>query len=345
MLLNHKKNGKKPKVLSNTFKVSSIIINHKKSATLKDINGNEQEASCMSCIDQPCMTYSKKELQVSELRDFASDINTNVCATNAIKWDDTLEYPTINEGECIACGVCATRCPPKAIYITENSAKINITNLLPDASSNEEHREHLDHLNTAKISGEFFVPTQESCENSINKINKLKLTQKLDPNLLVRNLLISLGVKSIAYRQGVQYSTIDVIGVYEGNYIALEVELDNSLIDTPRNLITSAAILFERHGWLKQNTKFFSIGLKFPNRREEFWNVLEDIDKILDIKINFLTVVGLFFLVWLRKPFIASDERYYIHNNKEKSIRNSLDAEEQLTKIRKGFLGLLEPEK
>lgn len=345
MILTQKNAKSIQKKLSKESDIKSIVLTPETPAVWKHNNGYEQPATCLSCIDQPCISYKQEELKFSELNDFARDQTTNICATNAIDWPSSSDYPVINEDQCINCGLCAERCPAKAIYLTEKSAVVNFSSLLENTENIDEHYDSLNHLKAAVISGNYLIPSQNSCVNSIEKINQLKVNENLGDNLLIRNILQALGVKSAAYRQGVQYSTVDIVGVYNGDYLAVEVELDNSLIDTPRNLITSAAILYERHNWDKSNTKFLSVGLRFPNKREEFWNVIEDIDQILNIKINFATVLSLFFLIWLRKPFKIEKNQYFIHKNNKKNIRGAIGTFDELNYISKGYLGILESEK
>lgn len=345
MILTRNSDKIKHRKLPNDVKVTSIVINQQVPAIWKLDSDDEQFATCLSCVTQPCISYQDNEIGHSELKDFASSSSRKVCATNAITWPEFSEHPVINEDDCINCGVCAERCPAKAIYLSESTAIVNHTNTLEVTDSLDEHNSSLDSLKAADISGHYLSPSQKICEISLTKIEALKRKYFLDTNLLVRNLLNALGVHSIAYRQGVQYSTIDVLGVHQGYYIAVEVELDNSLIDTPRNLITSAAILYERHNWVKSDTKFLSIGLKFPNKREEFWNVLDDINDVLGIKINFSTILSLFFLIWLRQPFKIDKDQYFIYKTPSKDIRSTIGSTQELKYISKGFLGILEPEK
>lgn len=331
--------------LPNNINIISISISPNEPAKWIDSTENEYNAACLNCIDQPCIRYNDKELETPKLNDFSKSLDSQVCATGAIKWDDTLNEPHINEDTCILCGICAVRCPTKAIYLTENSAKVSTNDIVIPSLDIEKHQESIDSLEKASLEGYYYIPTQKSCENALVKIESLNRSFE---NLLVRNLLNTLGFEALSYRVGVQYSAIDVIGFYNGKYIAVEVDLGgDSMLDTPRNLIASAALLFERHKWDREHTILISIGKYFPRNRGEFWEVIQDINKILNIKINFSSILALFFLLWLRHPFKIENNQYFeestMKNNQ--SIRALIGNEKELKNIKQGYMAILETDK
>ena len=63
------------------------------------------------------MRFSESELKPSGVfKDFPADQTVDVCASNAISWDDAEKKPVIDSQSCILCGACMKRCPAKAIF-------------------------------------------------------------------------------------------------------------------------------------------------------------------------------------------------------------------------------------
>ena len=46
------------------------------------------------------------------------------------------------------------------------------------------------------------------------------------------------------------------------------------------------------------------VGLQFPNKRSEFWEVLYDIEKVLGIQTRLLTVGALMMLLWNHRKIV-----------------------------------------
>ncbi|WP_233141824.1 4Fe-4S binding protein [Aggregatibacter actinomycetemcomitans] len=277
----------------------------KNTNSIWNISIENMKSYCLSCYDKPCIRFNSDIIKELELlfEEFPIDRNYKVCPTNAIYLNEGV--PIVNNDLCIFCGACISNCPA------------NIT-----------------------TKGEYITITESLLEIISSRINKLRKSKKLNPNILVRNLLLSLGWKAGSYKEGVQYSSIDVLAKKDKLNLVVEVELDNQLIDTPRNLITYLALLVERHKWDKDNIKLLSIGMSLPNNREEFWNVIDDINNILNVKINISTILNLIYLVLTRKEFdISNDNMFFIET---KSLRNK---DSSLDNISLGYLGIFEPYK
>ncbi|MFL9950157.1 4Fe-4S binding protein [Paraburkholderia agricolaris] len=87
-------------------------------AQLSFSGGISTEATCVYCVDAPCVNYQIEEVRAAALPDFPADRNTAVCATSALTRPGEVGAPTVDPEACVSCGVCASRCPVGAIFLS-----------------------------------------------------------------------------------------------------------------------------------------------------------------------------------------------------------------------------------
>ena len=204
-------------------------------------------------------------------------------------------------------------------------------------------------IRKARVVGYHQIPNQENLSILMERLKALieGKTKKIDINLFARNLLRSQGYLAISYLQGIQYSTIDVIARNkQGNQETLVVEVEpTNAIETPRILLVALAIMVERHQLNDKNAKLLSLGLVFPNNREEFWNVLEDVKNVLDLDILFITIPSLIILLWLAKNTQFSTFINQALSQDKRNLRTLLDIENDLIEVSLGFERIFESSK
>ena len=262
-------------------------------------NGVNEHTSCIGCTDTPCIKYSEQEISISGLSSLSFDQNHNTCPTNAIGLTKEGAEPTIDTNSCINCGVCASRCPAGAIYLS-HSGKMNIASgprkCLQQTNGSTDKTAAV--LSTTpwskstirdddKIAQSFTTFYEKASSASGSRIH----------NLLSRNLLIELGLKAGASRTGDVNNRMDVFVSVAGTSIATEVEISNAQIDAPRSVLDSMAVLHGRHKIAKKQIDGLIIVGELPNARSEFWTVLSDIECVLKIKIKVLTTTAAVILV------------------------------------------------
>jgi len=103
------------------------------------------------------------------------DVNDNVCPTSAISWDKESLTPSINEKQCINCGLCASRCPVGAIYLTSKCAVVNFDiNLVEKEDFTEEtyslHINQIQNLLKAKHIGQMLKESEKQMATICQKI-------------------------------------------------------------------------------------------------------------------------------------------------------------------------------
>lgn len=138
--------------------------------------------ACTTCADKPCLTYSREELMDTPYT-FLVDPNPKVCVTDAISVTGKDGIPVISDNKCIQCGICVQRCPFDVIQMIAES---------PPVIGGEGER----HRNIPLLS----VTEQESHAYSFGQA--ITRCEDEDKELLVRNLMLSMGHSIVLSRTG-----------------------------------------------------------------------------------------------------------------------------------------------
>ena len=302
--------------------ISPIQINWgtgNKPAIISFSDGKTDIGSCIRCSNPKCIEYSQDELRLAIFQDFPADQNNNVCPTYAITWLHESDTPTINENECIKCALCINRCPVRAIYLGPNSACIN-----DQPNGHFMEREEISNNKNTEFTSRLFNGIAENgvyqIENDVlfdafyKKFIEIAQDQSAQfPNHLARNLLIASGVGAAMRRRGDTNIRMDLVlgppGVKQGTG---EVEFGNEVLDAPRNILDNIAVLVARYELSKDMIVPVIVSLSLPNSRSEYFRFIQDVKKVLNIKINSITIGGLILLIWNRAKvkFVNGDELY-----------------------------------
>lgn len=316
-------------------------------------NGDKSVGSCIHCNNPPCMEYTDKELQLKLFREFPFDRNDMICPTKAIFWPHDADCPQIDEGLCIYCGICISRCPAFAMYIDDAGAHIN-----DDVNKYFMHATEGTHEDNFADVVELFSDVKESgfilseSDDLFKKIYKRieSLIPSLDaqfPNHLARNLLCAIDLKTAMRRRGDTNLRMDLM--FEQNNIGGTGEVEFStitLLDSPRDILDDVAILIARYEFNKKSIIPLIVSLGLPNQRSEYWQVIEDIARVLDVKISSITIGILMMMVWSRHKFLVKSDddlfvipgTYSLRQNVEKNLNRKIN-------VTNGFLGIIESSK
>ena len=274
-------------------------------------------ACCISCVTPYCMKYLPEEItpQSKYFNAFPVDVNDNVCPTSAISWDKESLTPSINEKLCINCGLCASRCPAGAIYLTSKCAVVNFDiNLVEKVDFTEEtyslHINQIQNLLKAKHIGQMLKESEKQMATIYQKIASIN-TDAQFPNLFTRNLLIQTGNRCFIRRRGDVYLRMDVIMELSDSVAIVEVEFNKDSLESPRAILDDIAVLVSRYGINIKLIKPFIVCLEFPNIRTEYWRVIKDIANVLKININSLSIGVLILFVWNFKKINFSQIPFY----------------------------------
>lgn len=278
-----------------------------KLASIAFSNGKEVSGSCIRCLNPPCMEFAPEELIISKFKDFPSDQNTSVCPTSAITWPQQSESPVIDNNLCIACGLCVSRCPMRAIGLNDEGAFINDTPnqyfIISKLQSEDTYRNTLSLFKSIQETGSYLIENDHKIALVGKKVEEVAKTQPSQfPNLLVRNLLIAVGLRAAMRRRGDNNIRMDMVLELPHKAAGVaEIELGMGVLDAPRNILDDIAVLASRYDYKAETLIPLITGLHLPNLRSEYWQLIKDIKETLGIKINTITVGALILLVWNRK--------------------------------------------
>ena len=271
-------------------------------------NSKSTYASCLRCPNTPCLKLAPNETIPSNFDRFPADRNTHTCAALAIT-SNINGVPVIDPERCIMCGVCASRCPVGAIRLEPgrgafvddeiNAAFVEAKNETVD--TNEVLLQRFTELNSE---GSMIEESDEIVDDVFTRSNRAwNLIGDRYPNMLARNLLIGAGLGAAVGRKGNNHMRMDIIlsppGITHG---VSEVEFgQESVLNAPRDTLDSLAVLVSRYGWTLETTTALIVTDILPNRRSEYWHIIQDIANVLHIRIGTVTVLALMLIIWNRK--------------------------------------------
>ena len=328
-VLKQKKLQVNPLSISSINSINKIKVVPTKPATIHFNDGSSIISSCLKCPNTPCYNFSKSELKLKALPDCAYNPNNITCPTNAISIDKDTAFPVIDSNKCIGCGICAFRCPTKAIYIDNGLAIVNKKVSEKDTAhyttiSTDEFNSSLNIINSLKSEGSLVSESDLIMNNIYKDILSLNRLDSNLPNTFVRNILLSLGTTYNSSKTGDNNFRMDGLLGNSSHLGVCEIEFGNDLLNSPRNILDDIAVICSRYSKDCNTLYPLIVSLELPNTRSEYWRVIQDINKVLNIKINSLSLGALLLLLWnLQKIDILTHNFYADCNNL--SIRKSIE--------------------
>lgn len=317
------------------------------------VSGKWIPSFCIRCAFPKCIYYAEDEIKCASFPDFAYDRNNIVCPMDAIKWDYTKESPSIDSSKCIDCGLCASRCPAGAIYSCNNSCHIALTNSCLGEISNKNiaiHKRLILKLESIHWNRHYKFESDETFEKMYHKLARIS-ERSMIPNIMVRNIIIGLGYHCSNSRAGDVYTRIDAVysrdsfGWLFDDKGAIEIEFGKDTLKASRSILDDIAVLHSRNGIDKKDNDAIVVCLSLPNKRQGYFQVIKDINRVLGLKIQTISVGGLLILLW-NDINVEFGEKLFYADFDNMSIREAL---ENLLKrkiyISQGHLGILEPNK
>ena len=299
----------------------NITLHQGSPATVYFADNKRYSIGCLGCQNPRCIFLHETEIDCAIINNFPLDHSLNACPVDALKWDESLAKPVIDDEKCISCGICVSRCPVGALYFSDvgklmiNTEKGNyIENKKLDKNIQAHHLRQIKALLSIPRSGVSLVASDCIFEDIYDKLFKINNTHQ---NIIVRNLLIALGCKCSMRRVGDVYTRMDAVySSFDGSFGAVEIEFGKDTLDAARGILDDIAVLNTRYGISKNINKAIVVCLQLPNARQGYWQVVRDIKIIENIKIGIITVGALMILLWNGCIFKPEGDRYYLdHDN------------------------------
>lgn len=301
------------------------------------LDGTSSPTTCLRCPDTPCMMLREEETGCSSLPDFPADRSPELCAAGAMSVRLEEGVPTIDAERCIACGICAARCPVGAIYLDAVQGAIVVSDpsrafFEPAGNSQPAFEATLAKLLDIPHSG---ILAQESDALIDRTIGKMKLARvnmgDSFPVSHARSLLVALGQGAAIRRKGNNHMRMDILlgppGIAKG---VVEVEFgQNAVLDAPRDVLDALAVLTSRYAWPLRDTAPFVVTDELPNRRSEYWEIVKDVREVIGVRIGTITTLALHLLIW-SSGMPASFEIFHV--DKESDSYRSTVLERLLTR-------------
>ena len=273
---------------------TAIVYEPNLEPELRFDQGETQTPSCLACPDAPCMELTAAEFAPAQgLQDFPQDPSRRVCPTDAMAWDNLTLAPSIDEDQCLGCGLCAVRCPYGAIGLAaDGKARVQLRDpdrtTVPGTAPDGPHILLPKHGHLADQSA-LFVRNLPGVAARMDDIRRLRM---------VRNMLLACGVGASMRRKGDTNVRMDgVLRFASGQIGVLEFEATATL-ESPRALLEDIAVLHGRLDIATTDIVPVSIVTALPNRRAEYYQVMADISKVLDINCRTITLAALCLLSW-----------------------------------------------
>lgn len=268
--------------------------------------------TCLHCPDTPCVHFNEDEIASPVLTGFPFNRTREVCPFGALSVDSNVLIPIINNSACVGCGLCVSRCPSNALY-TDNRGTVSLNDTDNEAfktrstANSDSHADTVRRLNKSPRTGSIRPLEFGDLEQVMSKISAAQLNNT-NQKLLVRNLLLCLGAKAAISTVGDTNLRIDMWWETAGVLWVTEVDFDLvSLVDSPRNLLDDVAVCVSRHGVRRDRIGAMIINMEFPNKRSDYYHLIEDIKKVAELEIRTLPVAALLLSLWNHSGIQAID--------------------------------------
>lgn len=279
----------------------SIEISPGRAGVARFADGTSSYTSCLRCPDPPCMFFGHAEVVSASLPDFPADRNPAVCPAEAISRPDG-GAPSIDATACMLCGVCASRCPAGAIRMVPHAVVgDDALAAFPETSDAASADAAIAALSAAPRMGELLTESDVIADDLRARL--LAAWERIGdrfPDHLARNLLIAAGCGAAMRRKGDVFARMDIVlGAPWPDYGCVEAEFgDVAVLDAPRDLLDDVAVSVGRLGKNPRSLATLVVTDVLPNRRSEYWRIVQDVRNVLGIKIGTVTVLALCLLVW-----------------------------------------------
>lgn len=279
------------------------------------VGDDEIVGCCCNCEERYCLTYSSYELNSDFFNSFPHNASRRVCPTDSISI--TEGYAEIDNSKCIGCGICIPRCPFSAFAFNANTGKCyvqnNKTKVSDTLSAQETQIERLRSLPAEMHYNNLSIPFIN--ERSLRIINNTD-----SPEIIVRNYLVNLGITTNVNVQGNQHNRIEFFALVDETFLIGECETSNDVLSVSRRILDDLAVMVSRYSVNVDSIIPLAVINRLPNKRTDYYEVIEDIKKIIGVQVNTISYASLFFLNLFGCKISIEDFNDFIINRKSSDL-------------------------
>ncbi len=279
----------------------SLNVSQGTPGTLMFSDGSSSQTTCLRCPDARCMTFRDEEVGSASLPKFPADRNPIVCPTGAISRTNG-GAPSIDPDACMFCGICASRCPAGAIRMIPYAVIDDTASpAFPETDDEGTADIALAAVSSVPRSGEFLTESDVVADELRSRmLAAWNRNGDRFPDLLARNLLIAAGCGAAMRRKGDVSARMDIVlGSPWPEFGCAEAEFgDEAVLDAPRDLLDDIAVAVGRLGRNPRTLLALVVTDVLPNWRSEYWRIIQDIRKVVGVKVGTVTVLALCLLIW-----------------------------------------------
>lgn len=161
---------------------------------------------------------------------------------------------------------------------------------------------------------------EEKIDNCLLSLTEIKLDEELSRSMYTK-VFDQFAYSASFPRKGDVNERYDILLQKDNKFILGEIEIPtNAILDAPRNLLDDLAVFSNRRKVPIENIQLLVISWDIPNNRTDYWNVINDIEKILGIKIFTISLIALLILFWTNNNFKITEYFLTAENNKLETI-------------------------
>lgn len=314
-------------------------------------DGSCSTGGCIGCADEPCRLVTPGERSVAGIDAFATESGSALCPVKAISWDASSESPVIDATQCIGCGLCVARCPVGAISLVDRIA--TVSKVEDEAREPRTTLQSFDMTKDNQRSQIQDLPRVESSHPVANDAEAARITTALSKQTdtvqknAVRSIIVAGGGSVALTRKGDVHTRMD--GTYstgDGAKGSIEIEFGMDSLEAVRASLDDVAVLSSRYGLSKENQSPLVVCAQLPRERQGYWQVVRDINRVLDLEVRTATVGSLLLLVWNGHELTAWTLDQLTPHFESTSIRKQIETVlGRPVALPLGEGGILEPEK
>lgn len=279
--------------------------------------------SCIACKTKSCISYNTPEMNTPSFLAFPHNTSNRVCPIDAISVLPEYGFAAIDYDTCIGCGLCIHRCPVAAIQFDMNEGKcsINIDEGILVKCSTSEQDSFLQEINDIDIRIDYTKIPVEASDSYLSKIHSTAKGRSDVADIILRNYFINQGIPCNINAKGNNHMRTKFFA--EDGELVLFGESNDENGDTlslPRRIMDDYAVLTARHGFSPDNIVSLAIINGLPNKRTDYYEVINDVKNILGFQIHTITYHILFILNLFNKKLSIRDFTRFVANKDSQDL-------------------------